>query len=91
MGGHPDVAGGTSAVPFVLLGDLSTVAGLSNLLLVAFALVNAALLRLRYRDPARPGFRAPLNVSRLSLTALGGLVSLVALAGFSLARAAGAL
>jgi APA family basic amino acid/polyamine antiporter len=77
-------------VPFVLLGDLGLVAGLANLvLLVAFTLVNAALLRLRFRDPTRPGFRAPLNVGRLSLTALGGLVSSVLLALFYLGRLSG--
>ncbi|MFB6160564.1 MAG: APC family permease [Haloferacaceae archaeon] len=75
---------GLATIPFVFLGDVGAVAGLANLaLLVVFALVNAALLRLRYTRPdARRGFRAPLNVGRLSLTALAGLATSVALVGF---------
>jgi len=76
------VAAGT--VPFVFLGDIGLVAGLANLvLLVVFALVNGALLRLRYARPdADRGFRAPLNVGRLSLTAVGGLLSSLGLVAF---------
>jgi APA family basic amino acid/polyamine antiporter len=77
---------GALTVPFVLLGDVGRVAGVANLLLlVVFLLVNAAQLRLRYSDPtAERGFRAPLNVGRLSLPALGGLLSSVALVAFYL-------
>jgi APA family basic amino acid/polyamine antiporter len=72
---------GALTVPFVLLGDVGQVAGVANLLLlVVFLLVNAALLALRYTAPdTERGFRAPLNVGRLSLTALAGLCSSVAL------------
>ena len=71
---------GAAALPFVLLGDVGTVAGLTNLaLLLVFGVVNAALLRLRFDEPDHDGFRAPLSVGRLSLTALGGLVTSVAL------------
>ena len=60
---------GAAALPFVLLRDVGTVAGLTNLvLLVVFAVVNAALLRLRFTEPDHEGFRAPLSVGRLSLT-----------------------
>jgi APA family basic amino acid/polyamine antiporter len=72
-------------LPFVFLDDIGVVAGLANVaLLVVFGLVNAALLRLRFSKPHvdRP-FRAPLNVGRVSLTAVGGLVSVVGLLGFS--------
>jgi len=77
---------GALTVPFVLLGDVGRVAGVANLLLlVVFLLVNAAQLRLRYSDPtAERGFRAPLNVGRLSLPALGGLLSSIALVAFYL-------
>ncbi|MFB6102337.1 MAG: APC family permease [Haloplanus sp.] len=75
---------GLGTIPFVFLADVGVVAGLSNLvLLVVFVLVNAALLRLRYTRPdAERGFRTPLNVGRLSLTALAGLVSCLGLIGF---------
>ena len=73
-------------LPFVFLDDIGVVAGLANVaLLVVFGRVNAALLRLRFTKPDvdRP-FRAPLNVGRVSLTAVGGLVSVVGLLGFYL-------
>lgn len=75
---------GLVTIPFVLLGDIGAVAGLANLvLLLLFVLVNAALLNLRFRQPAAdPGFRAPLNVGRLSLTAVAGLLSSLALIVF---------
>jgi APA family basic amino acid/polyamine antiporter len=78
---------GAGTIPFVFLGDVGQVAGLANLvLLVVFVLVNAALLRLRYARPgADRGFRAPLNVGRLSLTALVGLCACLGLIAFSLA------
>jgi APA family basic amino acid/polyamine antiporter len=73
-------------LPFVFLDDIGVVAGLANLaLLVVFVLVNAALLRLRFSKPdADRPFRAPLNVGRVSLTAVGGLVSAIGLCGFYL-------
>jgi APA family basic amino acid/polyamine antiporter len=72
---------GAATLPFVLLGDIAIVAGLANvMLLVVFVLVNAALLRLRFSRPdAERGFRAPVNFGRLSVTAVLGLVSCVAL------------
>ncbi|WP_254841059.1 APC family permease [Natronomonas marina] len=72
---------GLLTLPFVLLGDIGLVAGLANLvLLVVFVLVNAALLKLRYARPGlERGFRAPLNVGRLSLTAVAGLLSCLGL------------
>jgi APA family basic amino acid/polyamine antiporter len=78
---------GLATVPFVLLGDIGLVAGLANLaLLVVFVLVNAALLKLRYSRPhADRGFRTPFNVGRLSLTAVAGLLSSLALVAFYLA------
>lgn len=39
---------------------------------------SAALLGLRFAEPAHDGFRVPLSVGRLSLTALGGLLTSVA-------------
>ncbi len=72
---------GGLTVPFVLLGDLGQVAALANAaLLVVFVVVNAALLKLRFDHPGdRAGFTAPLTVGRLSVTALAGLVTTVAL------------
>lgn len=72
---------GALAIPFVLIGDLGVVAGLANAaLLLAFVLVNGALLKQRYDAPQeRAGFTAPLTVGRLSITALFGLLTSLAL------------
>ncbi|WP_254829952.1 APC family permease [Haloglomus salinum] len=77
---------GGLTIPFVLLGDLGQVAALANAaLLVVFVMVNVALLKLRFDRPDdRSGFTAPLTVGRLSVTALAGLVTTVALLGFYL-------
>lgn len=73
-----------ATIPFLFLGDVGAVAGLANLvLLVVFALVNAALLKLRVDRPdADRGFRAPLNVGQVSLTAVAGLLSSLGLIAF---------
>lgn len=75
---------GIITIPFVFLGDIGFVAGLANLmLLVVFVLVNAALLKLRYSRPEQErGFRAPLNVGQLSITAVAGLISSLGLIAF---------
>jgi APA family basic amino acid/polyamine antiporter len=53
------------------------------MLLVVFVLVNAALLKLRYSRPdLERGFRTPLNVGQLSITAVAGLVSCLGLIVF---------
>lgn len=80
-------------IGFSLLGDVGMVAGLSNLfLLLVFTLINAALLALRYREPDRErGFRTPGNIGRISLTAVGGVLSSLGFLGFYLARMAGVL
>lgn len=72
---------GALTVPFVLIGDLGAVAGLANAaLLLAFVLVNYALLKLRYDAPQkRAGFTSPFTVGRVSITALFGLLSSLAL------------
>jgi APA family basic amino acid/polyamine antiporter len=77
---------GGLTIPFVLLGDLGQVAALANAaLLVVFVMVNVALLKLRFDRPDdRSGFTAPLTVGRLSVTALAGLVTTVALLVFYL-------
>lgn len=71
-------------IGFTFLKDVGLVAGLTNLfLLIVFVLVNASLLKLRYKLPDRErGFKAPLNLGKISLTALGGLVSCLGLAIF---------
>lgn len=75
---------GGLTLPFTLLGDLGQVAGLANAaLLVVFVFVNGALAKLRLDSPhATDGFTAPLTVGRVSITALAGVVTSVALLVF---------
>jgi len=75
---------GVATLPFIFLDDIGVVAGLANLmLLVVFVLVNGALLKLRYARPdLERGFRAPLNVGQLSLTAVAGILSCLGLIVF---------
>ena len=75
---------GTVTLPFILIGDIGAVAGLANVMvLVVFVLVNLALLRLRYDRPdVERGFRAPLNVGWVSVTALGGVFTSLGLIVF---------
>ncbi|WP_152041142.1 APC family permease [Salinigranum salinum] len=75
---------GLLTIPFVFLGDIGLVAGLANLMLLfVFVLVNGALLKLRFSRPhAERGFRTPLNIGRVSLTAVAGLLSSIGLIVF---------
>ncbi|MFB6133755.1 MAG: APC family permease [Halanaeroarchaeum sp.] len=77
---------GLTTIPFVFLGDVEVVAGLANLmLLLVFVLVNGALLKLRFSRPDLVReFRAPINVGRLSITAVLGVLSSLALIAFYL-------
>lgn len=67
---------GILTAAFALLGDIGLVAGIANLLLfILFVLVNAALLKLRYKYPdEKRGFKAPFNIGKFSVTAFLGIV-----------------
>ncbi|MFP4045687.1 MAG: APC family permease [Candidatus Aenigmatarchaeota archaeon] len=62
---------------FTLIDDVGIVAGLSNLfLLMVFIMVNASLIKLRYKKPdSDRGFKAPGNIGNFSVTALLGLIT----------------
>lgn len=65
------------AVAFSLLGDIGTVAEITNFAVFStFTMINASLLGLRYKLPKkkRP-FKAPLNIGKFSITALLGLIA----------------
>lgn len=72
---------GLGALAFLPLGGVGLIGSVASLLaLIAFAGVNAALLRLRFAQPeaARP-FRVPLAVGRVPLLPLAGLLVVVLL------------
>jgi APA family basic amino acid/polyamine antiporter len=70
---------------FLLLGDISTVASVTDLgIFIVFFVTNVSLIALRYKDHksmARPShsFRAPLNIGWFPLTALFGMISVTSL------------
>ncbi len=73
------VAVGVAALGFALAGDVGFVAQVTNFaVFVAFAIVNASVIRLRLRQPERPRpFRLPLAVRGVPATAaLGGAAAL---------------
>ncbi len=64
---------------FVFAGDIELVANVTNFtLFVAFIVINASLILLRYREPAlkRP-FKVPIAVGQLPLLPLFGLASCI--------------
>jgi APA family basic amino acid/polyamine antiporter len=65
------------SIAFVMLRELEFVAKLTSLTaLMTFAVVNGSLIWLRYKQPnAKRPFKAPLNIGKLPLTALLGLLS----------------
>jgi len=61
---------------FVLLGDIAFVANVNNFtVFVTFAVINAALIVLRYRKPdvSRP-FQVPLSLGRLPMLPVLGII-----------------
>jgi len=70
---------------FLLVGDISVVASVTDLaLFLVFFITNASLIVLRYKDyksgrQSMQKFRAPLNIGWFPLTALLGIVSVLSL------------
>ncbi len=65
------------AIAFALIGDITFVAGATNFaIFITFAVVNAALIGLRYTDSKqkRP-FKVPLNIGKFPVLALLGIIT----------------
>ncbi len=63
---------------FLFLGDVKTIANLTNFTIFAvFIIVNAVVIYLRYRKPADFGFKAPFCIGKLPVFPVLGLVSAV--------------
>ncbi len=73
------------ASSFTLLGDIETVAEVTNLwIFIVYAFVNASLIMLRYRgDYAGHGFRVPLNIGRFPVVAAFGLLFSVGMVAYT--------
>jgi len=70
-----------------LAGNIKTIAMLTDVgIFVVYFFVNASLLALRYKSPAKTGFRAPVNIGKFPVLAfLGCLTSIFMLFYFDAA------
>ncbi len=75
------VTSGAAAGIALAVGDIGTVASLTNFsLFLTFLLVNASTIALRFREPDLPRpFRLPFSVARVPVISLLGIVSVLAL------------
>lgn len=85
----PIVAIGIIAVAtwlFALIGDLGTVASISNLcVLTLFLMVNVSLVVIRRRgSDSEPSFRLPLNVGGVSVISVLAIATLLLMIGFNI-------
>jgi APA family basic amino acid/polyamine antiporter len=65
-----------AAMLFLFLGDLKTIANLTNFTIFSvFIMINASVIYFRYKKPRITGFRVPLNVGRLPVIPFLGIVT----------------
>lgn len=61
---------------FLLLGDVKTIANLTNFTIFAvFIVVNAVVIYVRYKKPVATGFKSPVSIGKLPVFPVLGLVS----------------
>lgn len=61
---------------FVLFGDISLVAGITDFaIFLVFLIVNLSLIVLRYKNKSKRGFKVPLNIGKFPVIALLGVLS----------------
>jgi len=65
-----------AAMCFSLIGDLKTVANLTNFTVFAvFIFVNAAVIYFRYKKPISTGFLSPISIGKMPVFPLLGILS----------------
>jgi APA family basic amino acid/polyamine antiporter len=77
------------AIGFGLIGDLKTVASLSNIFIfIVFGMVNVALLKLRHKKRKEKGEKPPfyikLNVNNIPLPTVLALITILILFGYNI-------
>lgn len=61
---------------FLFLGDVKTIANLTNFTIFAvFIMVNAVVIYVRYHNPSTEGFKSPLSLGKMPVFPVLGLVS----------------
>ena len=69
---------GLLSLIFVMFGDISFVAGITDFaIFLVFLIVNLSLLVLRYKVKAKRGFTVPLNIGKFNILAFLGILSAV--------------
>jgi len=65
-----------ASMPFLFLGDLKTIANLTNFtIFIVFIVVNASVIYFRYNKPVEEGFKVPLNIGKFPLVPLLGIAT----------------
>lgn len=65
-----------AAMPFFFLGDLKTIANLTNFTIFSvFIVINATVIYFRYRNPITTGFRVPLHIGRFPIIPFLGIAA----------------
>jgi len=65
-----------AAMLFLFLGDLKTIANLTNFTIFSvFIMINASVIYFRYKKPISTGFKAPLHIGRFPVIPFLGIVT----------------
>jgi basic amino acid/polyamine antiporter, APA family len=65
-----------AAVLFLFLGDLKTIANLTNFTVFSvFIVINASVIYFRYKKPIATGFKVPLHVGRFPVLPFLGMIT----------------
>ena len=65
-----------ATILFLFLGDLKTIANLTNFTIFSvFIIINATVIYFRYKKPITTGFRVPLHIGRFPVVPILGIVT----------------
>lgn len=65
-----------ATILFLFLGDLKTIANLTNFTIFSvFIIINATVIYFRYKKPITTGFRVPLHIGRFPVVPFLGIVT----------------
>jgi APA family basic amino acid/polyamine antiporter len=64
------------SILFLFIGDLKTVANLTNFTIFAvFIAINASVIYFRYKNPVTKGFQVPLSIGKFPIMPLLGIIT----------------
>ncbi|PNX46910.1 MAG: amino acid transporter [Thermoplasmata archaeon M8B2D] len=70
------IAIGIVSMFFLFVGDLKTIANLTNFtIFMVFIVINASVIYLRYKKPIKTGFRIPFNIGRFPVIPFFGILT----------------